>query len=92
MGVQIHQSALQVDEAGKLTCYHLEVVVDMPPAKVQSLPPDAVIVQFTHIQPPNAAATDQAPKGGDLALPESFLELLVRGQVRVQGHLSISCI
>ena len=91
MGVQIHQSALQVDEGGKLTCYHLEVVVDMPPAKVQSLPPDAVIVQFTHMQAPNAAAPDQAAQGGHLAPgepPETFLELLVSGQVRVQSHLS----
>ncbi|CAL8470523.1 g10065 [Coccomyxa elongata] len=77
---------LQVDKAGKLTCYHLEVVVDMPPAKVQSLPPDAVIVQFTQIQAPNqamAAAPDYAAQGGDLTPgepPETFLELLVSGQ------------
>lgn len=82
--------ALQVDKAGKLTCYHLEVVLDMPPAKVQSLPPDAVIVQFTQIQAPNqvmAAAPDQAAQGGDLTPvgpPDTFLELVVSGQVKIQ--------
>ena len=76
---------LQADEDGRLKCYHLEVVVDMPPAKVQALPPDAVIVKFSEAGPAAAAAApDQASQGGNSAgdePPEHFLELRVTGQV-----------
>ncbi len=83
---------LQADEEGKLKCYHLEVVVDMPPAKVQALPPDAVIVQFTHVDTPAAAAVAGGGGLGGEAVgqvggapgeepAEHFLELLVTGQV-----------
>ncbi len=57
------------------------MVADLPPAKMQSLPPDAVIVQFTQM---DAAATNLAVQGGNSAgeeAPEHFLELHVTGQV-----------
>ena len=76
---------LQADEKGQLKCYHLEVLADLPPAKLHSLPPDAVIVQFKQMDTSAAAAApDQAGNGGDAAgdePPEHFLELRVTGQV-----------
>lgn len=72
----------------------------MPPAKVQALPPDAVIVQFTHVETPAAAAAVAAGEGGlggeavgQVGGPpgeepvEHFLELLVTGQVTRCGSL-----
>ncbi len=75
------------------------MLTEEPAAAAAAVPPNqaaALVVapapEGVSPVPDRAAAPDQAPKGGDLALPESFLELLVRGQVRVQGHLRISCI
>lgn len=37
----------QAEEDGKLGCATLEVLADLPPGKLNALPPDAVVVQVT---------------------------------------------